>query len=278
MNSKSAQQHIILLGCGKMGSALLRGWLQDETLQASFTIIEPFDAAVEWLPERDTIQRFLSVADAKAANLAPADFVLLAVKPQMMEAAASDLQMIGHERTAYLSIAAGLSCAWLAGRLGDKAPILRSMPNTPASVGKGVTALYVNAFVDNSQSEMATKLLSAVGDVVSLPDEHLMDAVTALSGSGPAYIFLMAEVMAAAGMQLGLPEELAHHLARQTIAGAGTLLDVSEESASILRENVTSKGGTTAAALSVLQDNDALAILMARAMKAAHERSIELGG
>ena len=270
--------HIILLGCGKMGSALLRGWLSDTDLNARFTIIEPFDAAVAWLPETDNLSRFSSVSAAASAGLPKADFVLLAVKPQMMAEAAVDLKSLSDDRTAFLSIAAGLSCDWLSNQLGQGAAILRSMPNTPAAIGKGITALYSNAYVNSEQHAIASQLLRAVGVVVDLPNEELMDAVTALSGSGPAYIFNLAEAMAEAGMKLGLPEKLAHKLARQTIAGAGALLEQSSDSAATLRENVTSKGGTTAAALSVLQAEDGLAALMVKAMQAAHDRSVELGG
>lgn len=272
-----ASQHIILLGCGKMGSALLRGWLSDEKLNASFTVIEPFDAAVSWLPEQDNVAHVSSVAAAVSSGTPQADVILLAVKPQMMAEAAVDLRSLAYSGTAYLSIAAGLSCAWLSEQLGKEAAIVRSMPNTPASIGKGVTAIYANAFVEKTQTDLAKQLLQAVGSVVELPDESLMDAVTALSGSGPAYIFAMAEAMAEAGQALGLSEALAHQLARQTIAGAGALLDQSDETAAILRENVTSKGGTTAAALSVLQADEGLADLLLRAMKAAHSRSITLG-
>ena len=218
-----------------------------------------------------------SVSAAVSSGVPQADIILLAVKPQMMAEAAIDLRSLAHSGTAYLSIAAGLSCSWLSEQLGKEAAIVRSMPNTPASIGKGVTAIYANAFVDKAQIDLAKQLLQAVGSVVELPDESLMDAVTALSGSGPAYIFAMAEAMAEAGQALGLSEALAHQLARQTIAGAGALLDQSDETAAILRENVTSKGGTTAAALSVLQADEGLADLLLRAMKAAHSRSITLG-
>jgi len=270
-------QHIILLGCGKMGSALLRGWLADSALEADFTIIEPYDDAVAWLPQLDNLRRYSSVSEAASAAVPKADFVLLAVKPQMMADAASDLKSLSHDMTAYLSIAAGLSCDWLSNHLGAEAAILRSMPNTPAAIGKGITALYANMHVRSEQRAFASQLLRAVGVVVDLPNETLMDAVTALSGSGPAYIFHMAEAMAAAGEQLGLSEALAHQLARQTIAGAGALLEQSDEAASTLRETVTSKGGTTAAALSVLQSDNGLHALLMNAMQAAYDRSKELG-
>lgn len=272
-----ASLHIIMLGCGKMGSALLKGWLQDDGLNASFTLIEPMDAAVAWVPDRPDIQRFTDSDGAVRAGIAPADFVLLSVKPQMMAEAATGIQNLTHSKTAYLSIAAGLTCEWLSQQLGDAAHILRSMPNIPASVGKGMTALYANSHATAAQTQIAVQLLGAVGDVVILDDEALMNAVTALSGSGPAYVFLLAEVMAAAGKKLGLPDAMALQLARQTIVGAGAMLEGCEDNPAILRESVTSKGGTTAAALTVLRAEDGMAQLLERAMQAAHDRSTALG-
>lgn len=270
--------HILLLGCGKMGSAMLRGWLNDPELNAQFTIIEPYEAAVSWLPETDNVSHFLDIQTAAGADLAPVDFALLAVKPQMMEEAAADLKQLTHHETAYLSIAAGLSASWLAARLGSEARILRAMPNTPAAVGAGITALFSTAMVSDAQVALATNLLGAIGDVVHLPEESLMDAVTALSGSGPAYVFKLVEVMAAAGQRLGLPDAMAQKLARQTVIGAGALMQAVDDDAATLRQNVTSKGGTTAAALAMFDHDEALARLVADAMQAAHDRSVELGG
>ena len=278
----SQRLHILLLGCGKMGSAMLRGWLNDTELDAHFTIIEPFEAAVAWLaeagPEAGNIRHYPDIQAASAAELPPVDFALLAVKPQMMEEAAADLKQLTHDETAYLSIAAGLSASWLAHRLGSAARILRAMPNTPAAVGAGITALYATNQVSAAQVALATKLLGAIGEVVHLPEESLIDAVTALSGSGPAYVFKLVEVMADAGQKLGLPDAMAQKLARQTVIGAGALMQAVEDDAATLRQNVTSKGGTTAAALAVLDADAALARLLAEAMQAAHDRSVELGG
>ena len=274
----SERLHILLLGCGKMGSAMLRGWLNDTELDAHFTIIEPFEAAVSWLPKAGNIRHYPDIQAASAAELPPVDFALLAVKPQMMEEAAADLKQLTHDETAYLSIAAGLSASWLAHRLGSAARILRAMPNTPAAVGAGITALYATNQVSAAQVALATKLLGAIGEVVHLPEESLIDAVTALSGSGPAYVFKLVEVMADAGQKLGLPDAMAQKLARQTVIGAGALMQAVEDDAATLRQNVTSKGGTTAAALGVLDADEALARLLAAAMQAAHDRSVELGG
>ena len=184
---------------------------------------------------------------------------------------------LGDETTCFLSIAAGLSTARLAVLLGRPARWLRVMPNTPAAIGKGISALYAGKDVPAEIIILAHQLLGAVGDVVDLPDEALMNAVTALSGSGPAYVFLLVEIMAVAGEKLGLPTDLSMHLARQTVSGAGALMAASpDKSAGELRQNVTSKGGTTAAALSVLQADDGVQPLFDRAMQVAHDRSVEL--
>jgi len=160
--------------------------------------------------------------------------------------------------------------------LGGDALVLRSMPNTPAAIGKGVTALY-SGNAPTQVRALATQLLQAIGAVVHLDDEAMMDAVTAVSGSGPAYVFLLAEVMTAAGIEAGLPEALAKQLAEATVTGAGDLIAAADEPPSQLRINVTSKGGTTAAALAVLMAEDGLAPLMRRAILAARDRSVELG-
>ena len=224
----------------------------------------------------DNVHLHGSVAGAAADGRA-ATMVVLAVKPQMMDEAIADLGALAGPDTAFLSIAAGLSTAWLRDRLGDGALVLRSMPNTPAAIGKGVTALYCGDAPEPVAS-LATQLLRAIGEVVILDDEGLMDAVTALSGSGPAYIFLLAEVMTAAGVEVGLPPALAKQLAEATVAGAGALIAESDDPPSQLRVNVTSKGGTTAAALAVLMAEDGLGPLLDRAIRAARDRSIELGG
>jgi pyrroline-5-carboxylate reductase len=192
-----------------------------------------------------------------------------------------------HADCAYLSIAAGISTGWLKQRLGDAAIVIRAMPNTPAAIGKGITALYADApnqasnqapnQAPNQARNLASQLLAAVGQVVHVQDEALMDGVTALSGSGPAYVFLLVEAMTEAGIKAGLPDDLAAELAKATVCGAGALVAAVDTAPAILRENVTSKGGTTAAALAVLMADDGLTSLMTKAVAAAKARSIELG-
>jgi pyrroline-5-carboxylate reductase len=271
-----AQLHITLLGCGKMGGAMVKGWLADATLDASFTIIEPHKAQLGWLDGYPQVKIYSDCDAALGAGAGPSSMVVLAVKPQMMDEAIAALGDIRDAHTAFLTIAAGISTSWLHARLGSTTTILRAMPNTPAAIGKGVTALYSDK-VPADQVALATQLLRAIGEVVTIDDEGLMDAVTAVSGSGPAYVFLLAEAMTAAGISAGLPAGLAKQLAEATVAGAGALVAAADEPPSVLRENVTSKGGTTAAALAVLMAENGLPDLMARAVKAAQQRSIELG-
>jgi pyrroline-5-carboxylate reductase len=209
--------------------------------------------------------------------------IVLAVKPQMMDDAIAGLGNMKHADCAYLSIAAGISTGWLKQRLGDAAIVIRAMPNTPAAIGKGITALYADApnqasnQAPNQARNLASQLLAAVGQVVHVQDEALMDGVTALSGSGPAYVFLLVEAMTEAGIKAGLPDDLAVQLAKATVCGAGALMAAVDTAPAILRENVTSKGGTTAAALAVLMADDGLTSLMTKAVAAAKARSIELG-
>jgi len=259
-----------------MGTAMLRGWLADSALDAEFVIVEPTQGHLAWTKGHDNVRLHATVADAAATGQA-ATMIVLAVKPQMMEEAIADLGALAGQDTAYLSIAAGLSTGWLRARLGEAAWVLRSMPNTPAAIGKGVTALYGGGAPDSAVA-LARQLLGAIGEVVNLEDEALMDAVTAVSGSGPAYVFLLAETMTAAGIRAGLPEALARQLAEATVAGAGALIAESDEPPSQLRVNVTSKGGTTAAALTVLMADDGMGPLLERAIMAARDRSVELGG
>ena len=272
-------QCFFILGCGKMGSALLAGWLAGDSDGAKeFIIIDPYFTKQGALDD-NRVQAFVSLSDAVAAGYHRPDVMLLSVKPQMMAEALKDIPLLSCDETLFISIAAGLSIATIERLLPPlkQAAIIRTMPNTPAAIGKGMTALIGNQHTSQNQLDKAVSLMQVSGLVICLEDESQMDAVTALSGSGPAYIFLMAEAMAAAGHELGLPSEMATILAMQTIYGAANLLNESEEPASVLRENVTSKGGTTAAALSVLMADDGLHDLMKEALKAAHLRSIELG-
>ena len=272
---------ITLIGCGKMGSAMLQGWLNDPRLDADFAIIEPHHDALDWTTSHTNVRLFADCAAAAAATRRPSQMVVLAVKPQIMDEAIVSLAGIADSDTAFLSIAAGIPTSWFAQRLpkrgdGSDALGLRSMPNTPAAIGRGVTALY-SADAPEPIVALAAQLLAAVGAVVTIDDEGLMDAVTAVSGSGPAYVFLLAETMTEAGIAAGLPAGLAKKLTEATVSGAGELIAASDDPPSQLRVNVTSKGGTTAAALAVLMEDDGLASLMKRAIVAARDRSIELG-
>lgn len=278
-----AQQQITLLGCGKMGSAMLEGWLADTNLDANFTIIEPHQTHLGWLQGQKSVRLYADCAAANADGAPVSTMIVLAVKPQMMDDAIAGLGNMKHADCAYLSIAAGISTGWLKQRLGDAAIVIRAMPNTPAAIGKGITALYADApyqasnQAPNQARNLASQLLAAVGQVVHVQDEALMDGVTALSGSGPAYVFLLVEAMTEAGIKAGLHDDLAAELAKATVCGAGALMAAVDTAPAILRENVTSKGGTTAAALAVLMADDGLTSLMTKAVAAAKARSIELG-
>ena len=262
---------ICLIGCGKMGSAMLSGWCKDVSLDAEFFIVDPVIHRVDSAPNC----HFYSGIDDLPDGL-ELDLVVLAVKPQnMADVLADAVRQIGTE-CCWLSIAAGLSTQKLSDMLGGHSRLLRAMPNTPAAIGEGITALFARNEVSQAIEELSAQLLGACGQVVRLDDEKLMDAVTALSGSGPAYVFLLAEVMAKAGQKLGLSGDMAMALAIQTIKGAGALMAGEASSPAMLRENVTSKGGTTAAALSVLMDDAQLEKLFETALKAADNRAKEL--
>ncbi|MEM6595401.1 MAG: pyrroline-5-carboxylate reductase [Pseudomonadota bacterium] len=259
---------LVLLGCGKMGSALLQGWLAQGVSPGSVYVIDPVPS--DWLKAQGVYIN---------ANLpeAPA-IVLIAVKPQMMGEALPQLQAFGAD-TAYVSIAAGTSIAAFEEAFGPEAAIIRSMPNTPAAVGRGITAIVGNARASAAQMDLAEALLGAVGEVVRLDHEDQIDAVTGVSGSGPAYVFHLIETLAAAGEAEGLAPDLAMQLAKATVAGAGHLAKEAEDSPTQLRINVTSPNGTTQAALEVLMDEDAgFPPLLKRAVKAATERGRELKG
>lgn len=263
-----ARDGLILLGCGKMGSALLAGWLKAGLPPTSVWVIEP--NPTDWLIGLGT---WLNEGVPEAPAVA-----LLAVKPQMMGKALPALQAHGNGRTLFVSIAAGTTIATFEAALGARTPIVRTMPNTPAMVGRGITAICRNAHVLDADFALSRDLMAAVGQVVELSGEDQIDAVTAVSGSGPAYVFHLIETMAAAGEAEGLPADVAMQLARATVCGAGELAFQSTESAAQLRINVTSPGGTTAAALGVLMDPDTgFPALLRRAVKAAADRGRELG-
>lgn len=268
---------LLLAGAGKMGGALLSGWLRRGLDPARVVVQDPGPPAeVAQLLTDNGIARSSSVAEALSG--APA-VIVFAAKPQAMDAIFPDLARLAGPRTLVLSIAAGKMLSGFEKHLGAGAAVVRAMPNTPAAIGRGITVCVANRHVSNEQRVMATSLLEAVGEVGWVEDETLMDAVTAVSGSGPAYVFLLAEALAAAGVAQGLDPELSAQLARATVSGAGELLRQSEQSAAQLRLNVTSPGGTTAAALSVLmRDDDGLPDLMAQAVVAATKRGRELAG
>lgn len=262
---------LLLVGCGNMGRALLAGWLARGTPADAVTVVEPG-------PDQAAAARALGVrvlADAAglAADYRPA-VVLLAVKPQAMDAVAPAYARFAGS-ACFLSIAAGKTLAGLRRGLGAGA-IVRTMPNTPAAVGRGITVAVPNAAVTAAMKTVCTGLLEAVGEVVWVEDEGLLDAVTAVSGSGPAYVFLLIEAMASAGVAAGLAPDLAARLARATVAGSGELAARSTDDPAQLRKNVTSPGGTTQAALDVLMAPDGLPGLITRAVAAATRRSREL--
>ncbi len=265
---------LTLIGAGNMGGALLGGWLANGISGSRITVVDPAPREnmadmVEALGVRHLVE---------AGDGPPADVLVIAVKPQIFEAAVAKARAFAGTDTVTLSVAAGKSIAAISAALGQPdAAIVRAMPNTPALVRRGITVCCANAHVGAVQKQRVDQLLAAVGLVEWIGDESLLDAVTAVSGSGPAYVFHLAECMAKAGIAAGLEEALAMKLARETVAGAGELLSKSPDTAERLRQNVTSPNGTTAAALGVLMGKGGLAELMERAILAAAARSRELG-
>jgi pyrroline-5-carboxylate reductase len=269
----------VLVGGGKMGGALLAGWRDKGGISADdIVVVEPAaEAAAHELRARHGVAVVDSVNDLEKS--AAPSMVLFAVKPQVIGDVIGGYRRFtdaGARPPVFLSIAAGTKIGLLEAGLGQEAPVVRSMPNTPAAVGRGITVACANGKVADDQIALCTRLLEAVGEVAWIDDESLMDAVTGVSGSGPAYVFLLIESLAAAGVAAGLAPELSQKLARATVTGAGELAFKSSESAEILRRNVTSPGGTTAAALAVLMAADGLEPLMEKAVAAATDRSREL--
>ncbi len=259
---------LVLLGCGKMGSAMLKGWLDAGLSPEAVSVIEPNPS--DWLQKT-------GVRITTELPPSPA-IVVVAVKPQMVAEALPLLFVLGGAGTVFLSVAAGTTLKTFEGMLGEGTPIIRAMPNTPAAVGRGITALIGNAAVTETALQRGEDLLSVVGQTVRVEKESDMDAVTAVSGSGPAYVFHLIETLAAAGAAEGLAPDLAMRLAKATVAGAGALAEAAEEEPSQLRVNVTSPNGTTAAALEVLMDEaSGFPRLLRDAVHAATERSRELG-
>ena len=261
---------LLLIGCGKMGSAMLAGWLDAGLDPSRVDVVDP--APSDWLTGLQGRGLRLN------ADLPPAPAVcMIAVKPQTMSQALPALAGLGAQDTLFLSIAAGTPISAFERALGAEAAIVRAMPNTPAAINKGITAIIGNGNVSEAQLALSEALLAAIGDTVRLQTEAQMDAVTGLSGSGPAYVFHLIECLAAAGVAEGLPPEMAMTLARATVAGAGALAVEAGEPPGVLRQNVTSPNGTTQAGLEVLMDPQAgLPPLIVRTVGAAAERSREL--
>ena len=260
---------LLLVGCGKMGGAMLEGWLQRGLAASDAIVAEPVEAL------RPRTPGLRCVGSSQDVREKP-EIVVLAVKPQTMDAVLPDLKRFADEGTVFLSIAAGKTLKYFAGHLGANAKIVRAMPNTPAAVRQGITVATPSKGVSAAEKKSCHELLEAVGQVLWVDDEALMDPVTALSGSGPAYVFLLVEAMAAAGAKLGLTPDMAMQLARATVAGSGELLKQSSEPAAQLRVNVTSPGGTTAEALKVLMADDGIQPVFDKALAAATRRSKEL--
>jgi pyrroline-5-carboxylate reductase len=266
---------ILLIGGGKMGGALLQGWLKAGVPSEDIYVVEPGDEQRSALG-RAGAGHVIASPDELPPGLT-ATTLVLAVKPQLMDDVAPLYRGQVSELTLVLSIAAGKTIAGFERVYGEDTAVVRAMPNTPASVGRGATVLCANANARAEQRTLAQQLMRAVGEVFWVEDEGLMHVVTALSGGGPAYVFLLIEALADAGAKLGLPDDLAMSLARTTVIGSGELARLSSEPAAQLRRNVTSPAGTTERALNVLMREDGLQALLDQAIAAATERSRELG-
>ncbi len=264
-------QKLLLVGCGKMGSALLQGWLNAGLEAAQFYVQEPNpDAALADLGVHLNV-------DTGALQEAAPSVIILAIKPQLAVDVLPSIALLAAPETLVISLMAGVSINTMSDLLGGEASFVRTMPNTPAAIGAGMTALYASSGTQEDQKAAAEALLAAVGQTVWLDTEKALDAVTAISGSGPAYLFHMVEALAAAGVNLGLQQDMAAQLAMQTIIGSAFMLGEDEADPRQLRVNVTSPGGTTEAALDVLMgDTGGLVDLMRRATQAAAARAGEL--
>lgn len=263
---------LVLVGAGKMGGAMLEGWLAAGADPKKIVALDPFAS--------DDMKALLTkhrvALNSDVSSIKDAEVVLVAVKPQTMEDVLPNIVALGKTNPVIISIAAGKTIATFEKHFGRSASVIRTMPNTPAAIGRGITAMVANANVSAKQMQLATDLLATIGEVVTLDREELIDCVTAVSGSGPAYIFYLTECLAIAGEKIGLPPALAMQLARATVAGSGELMRITGTEASVLRQNVTSPKGTTYAALQVLMADDGLAPLLEKAVKAAADRSREL--
>jgi pyrroline-5-carboxylate reductase len=263
---------LVLVGCGKMGGAMLEGWLAAGLDPKSIAVFEPSPS-----PE---IAKRLGEAGVRLNPpinaIANPQVLLVAIKPQIVDRVLPAFTPLAQSHPLILSIAAGKTIASFERIFYSGAAVVRSIPNTPAAIGRGITAMVANSNVTVEQKQLARDLLSAIGEVVEVADESLIDAATAVSGSGPAYVFHLTECLAAAGAKAGLPADLAMQLARATVSGAGELMRTSGLAAATLRQNVTSPKGTTHAALEVLMADTGLAPLMEKAVAAATRRAREL--
>lgn len=273
-NANEIPAPLLLVGCGKMGGALLEGWLAGGLAPEEAVVVEPGTEQAKALRDTHGVTAVGS-PDEIDEGFQPA-VVLLAVKPQMMAEALPGYKKYARPGTVFLSIAAGTPIAFFKNVLGADAVVVRTMPNTPAAVGRGMTILCADDRADADQKAGCEVLMRAVGETGWVEDEEALHAVTALSGGGPAYVFLLAETMAKAGVAAGLPEDLSARLARVTVAGAGELLHQASEEPAQLRINVTSPKGTTEQALKVMMADDGIQPLFDKAIAAAANRSREL--
>ncbi len=268
--------NIALIGCGKMGSAMAQSWIRKNIIR-SLKIIDPMQTL--HLDSDDShvmIEHYKEIEDAEFSPNSP-NVVILAVKPQIMDEVCNQLAPVLPSNTLVISIAAGKTIQSFQDKFGAQQPIIRVMPNTPAAIGEGMSVMVANDQTSAEQKKSAAELLRVTGKVETIEDEALMDAVTAVSGSGPAYVFLLIEAMTEAGVKAGLSEKLSCTLARQTVIGSAYLAeDMDGTPAGTLRQNVTSPGGTTEAALNVLMGENKMQNLMTEAIRAAKKRGEEL--
>jgi pyrroline-5-carboxylate reductase len=263
---------LVLVGAGKMGGAMLEGWLKGGAQASRIVALDPAPPPeVKVLIEASGVR-----LNPDVSSIQDAEVVVVAVKPQLMEDVLPGVVSLKASKPLILSVAAGKTIASFERHFGADAAVIRTIPNTPAAVGRGITAMAANRHVSPAQMAMARSLLEAVGEVVTVENEAMIDAVTAVSGSGPAYVFYLTECLAAAGEKVGLPKDLAMQLARATVAGAGELMRQSGTEAATLRQNVTSPKGTTYAALQVLMAENGMQPLFDKAIEEATKRSREL--
>jgi len=263
--------NILLVGGGNMGQALVKGWLADGRDPGQIQVVDPSAEAASAARGLG-----ISVVARQSEARMPVDVVILAVKPQQLDSVLPAYREVAATGAVFLSIAAGKPIAFYERTLGEGAAIVRGMPNTPVAIRQGMTVLSANHAVTVNQRDHCQSLMAAVGDVAWLADEQLMNAVTAISGSGPAYVFLLIECLTEAAVRVGLEKDLARQLAEKTVAGAGAYALSSEQDSDELRRRVTSPGGTTEAALEVLMGEEALSTLLVQAVEAATKRGGEL--